>query len=95
LGNAAAPTSPTTSQERKGPVLEVLRELLSAGQADAIVELFQKLVSRNTELEKRLMDLLARRHKNEGVSTAQLLLCNRPVRDALRGLSCCRRPLRS
>jgi transposase len=55
-------------------VLEVLRELLSEGRAEAIVELVQKLLSRNTELEKRLADLLARRHKNEGVSTAQLLL---------------------
>jgi transposase len=36
--------------------------------------LFAKLVARNAELERRMAELFAHRHKNEGVSTAQLQL---------------------
>ena len=67
-------TGSTAQNERRGPVLEVLQELLAGGDTEAVLALFRKLVTRNTELEKRLADALGRGRKNEGVSAAQLLL---------------------
>lgn len=67
-------TTTSTGDERRGPVLDVLRELLEKGRSDAVLDLFTKLVARNTELERRVAELFARRHKNEGISTAQLQL---------------------
>lgn len=70
---ASAPTTAAKS-ERRGPALEVLRELLADGHTDAVIALFAKLVARNGELERKLADVLSRGRKNEGVSSAQLLL---------------------
>ncbi len=64
--------APTT--EQRGEILAVLRTLLEAGEVGAVVDLVGKLVARNTELERRLAELLARGHKREGVSSAQLKL---------------------
>jgi transposase len=55
-------------------VLQIVRALLAEGRDAAVVELVQKLVSRNAELEKQLALFGGRRHKNEGISTAQLHL---------------------
>jgi transposase len=55
-------------------VLEVLRELLADGRDDEVLALVSKLVSRNSELERRLAQLLSRGRKSERVSSAQLLL---------------------
>jgi transposase len=55
-------------------VLEVLKELLAQGLIEEALALVAKLVARNTELEKQLAELMWRRRKNEGVSSAQLLL---------------------
>lgn len=55
-------------------MLEVLRELLAQGSHEAVLALVAKLVARTTELEKRLAEALSRGKKNEGVSSAQLLL---------------------
>lgn len=55
-------------------MLEVLRELLSAGRADDVLALVGKLVARNSELERRLAQLLGRGRKSERISSAQLLL---------------------
>jgi hypothetical protein len=60
--------------EKRGPVLDVLRELLTERRDTDVLALFAKLMVRNSELERRLMQVLARGHKNEGVSTAQLKL---------------------
>lgn len=69
------PTSTTTTEEWRGPVLDVVRRLLEdRGQSRELLAIFSKLVARNSELELRLGELLARQHKGEGVSTAQLLL---------------------
>lgn len=57
-----------------GAVLEVLRSLLAEGQTDAVVSLVSQLVDRNSELERRLAQVLAVGRKNEGTDTAQLLL---------------------
>lgn len=67
-------TTESAPGEHRGPVLEVLRELLTERQDDAIIALVAKLLLRNGELERRLAQILSRGHKNEGVSTAQLKL---------------------
>lgn len=68
-----APQSPPKN-ERRGQVLEVLRELLAQGSHEDVLALVAKLLKRNSELEKRLAEALWRGKKNEGVSSAQLLL---------------------
>lgn len=73
MTDAANVTATTTTQEWRGPVLDVLRQLLAEDRDDAIVALFKKLVARNSDLEMRLGELLSRR-KNERISTAQLRL---------------------
>jgi hypothetical protein len=82
--SSASPNTNATTQERRGQVLEILHELLSEGREQEVVELFTKLVARNTQLEKQLADIVSRRRKNEGVSTAQLRL----FLDALRSEGC-------
>jgi transposase len=67
-------SSTTAKNERRGPVLEVLKELLAGGEIEAVIALVSKLVARNSELERKLADAMSRGRKNEGVSTAQLLL---------------------
>lgn len=56
-------TGSTAQNERRGPVLEVLQELLAGGDTEAVFALFRKLVTRNAELEKRLADALAGVHR--------------------------------
>jgi transposase len=69
---AAIATSTTTPEQWRGSVLGVLRKLVNGHEHDQkIVAIFEKLVARNSELELMLM---ARRHKGEGVSAAQLML---------------------
>ena len=63
-----------SGSETRGPVLDVLKSLLQSGRSEEVVTLFEKLVTRNSELEQRLAQILSRGHKNEGVSTAQLKL---------------------
>lgn len=69
-------TTPPASgaNEKRGPILDVLRELLTERRDTEVLALFTKLVVRNSDLERRLLQLLARGRKNEGVSTAQLKL---------------------
>ena len=71
----AIATSTTTTQEWRGPVLDVVRDLLAGHeQCNELLEIFSKLVARNSELEMQLSQMLSRSNKGEGVSTAQLLL---------------------
>ena len=75
MNNAATTATERTSEERRGPVLDILRGLLAdGGRTDEVLAIFTKLVSRNGELERRLAQMLARGHKNEGVSAGQLKL---------------------
>ena len=75
MSDAASTTAPASEPiEKRGPVLEVLRELLTERRDTDVLELVSKLIVRNSELERRLMQMLSRGHKNEGVSTAQLRL---------------------
>ena len=78
-----ATSSATQSDEKRGDVLSVLLELLEAGQNDAILELVRKLLARNGDLERRVAELVAKRGKNEGISTTQLLLLLEDVPAAL------------
>ncbi len=55
-------------------MLDVLRELLTEGRSDEVLALVSKLLARNGELERKLAEALTRGRKNEGVSSAQLLL---------------------
>jgi transposase len=64
----------SASGERKGPVLEMLRELLQERRDGEVLSLVAQLVARNGELERRLSQVLSRTRKNEGVSEAQLKL---------------------
>ena len=68
------PTTEHEPSEKRGPVLDVLRELLTERRDEEVLALFSKLVVRNSELERRLMRMLSGGHKNEGVSAAQLKL---------------------
>lgn len=59
--------------ELRGPVLDVLRELLGDHESSpAVLEVVAKLVSRNKELELLLAKLRATKHTNERVSKEQL-----------------------
>jgi len=71
--SAAAATTVDEKREIKGPVLEVLRELV-AGNAHAkeILALVAKLVTRNQELELLCAKLRERGNRGEHVSEAQL-----------------------
>lgn len=69
-----SPTPASDKQERRGPVLEVLRELLAQGRDDEVVDLVGQLVAQNNALQRQLSELLMRRRKGEGVSSAQLKL---------------------
>jgi transposase len=62
------------TDERRGTVLDILRELLAEGRSEEVLALVGKLVARNSELERRLSELLTRRRTSEGVSSAQLKL---------------------
>jgi hypothetical protein len=68
------PTIQPPQEERRGQVLEVVRELLAQGLKEEVLALVAKLVARNTELEKQLAKGLWRGRKNEGVSSAQMHL---------------------
>ena len=74
VSTAATASATPARAERRGQVLDVLRELLAEGRGDEVVALVAKLVARNSELERKLADMLSRGRKNEGVSAAQLLL---------------------
>ena len=54
--------------------MRVLGELLAEGRTDEVMALVAKLVSRNSELELLLSSSKSSGKKNEGVSTAQLVL---------------------
>jgi len=70
----ASSTTAGEPSEKRGPVLDVLRELLTEGQDSEVLALVSKLMARNSELERRLMQMSSHGQKNEGVSTAQLRL---------------------
>lgn len=74
MSDAASTTTVSGPSEKRGVVLDVLRELLTERRDTEVLALVAKLMVRNSELERRLMQLISRGHKNEGVSTGQLML---------------------
>lgn len=72
--SAAKQNVSAANAQRRGKVLEVLRELLEEGRTEDAVALVVKLVARNHELERLLAEVKSKAKKSEGVSTAQLLL---------------------
>jgi transposase len=66
---------PVKRDERRGGVLEIARGLLEEGRKDEVLELFGKLVERNSQLERIVALAKAQRgKKNEGTSASQLIL---------------------
>jgi transposase len=61
-------------REHRGSVLDVLQALLSEGRREEILALVSKVVARNTELERLLLQAKSQGKKSEGVSSAQLTL---------------------
>jgi hypothetical protein len=54
-GRAKTSSDAKTAQtEARGPVLDVLRTLLSEGKNEQVMRLVAQILSRNAELEKRL-----------------------------------------
>jgi transposase len=76
---ASSPDEPepaaSAEPELRGSVLDVLRTLLGDHQErDAVLSIFDQLVARNTDLERRVARLGARFKPSEQVSKAQLVL---------------------
>lgn len=92
--STAVGSATATKSERRGPVLDVLKELLAGGHTDAVIALVAKLVARNSELERKLADAMSRGHRNEGVSTAQLLLMLEELAAPAQDLAAANRQLR-
>lgn len=62
-----ASTTASGPSVKRGPVLDVLRNLLTERRDTEVLALVSKLMMRNSELERRLMQPLSRGYKNEGV----------------------------
>lgn len=79
MGASTSKASDTLS----GPVLDVLPRLIEQGRFDEVLAAFQALVERNEKLERQLAELVERRRfkPNEGVSSDQLLLFVKQLRD--------------
>lgn len=68
-------TPPSADKEElRGDVLDVLQELLARGCDDEVLEIVRQLVAENSALRLQLTEMVMRRRKGEGVSTAQLKL---------------------
>src|ERR1700740_932826 len=67
-------TATAKKGERRGQVLDMVRELLHEGRLEEALTIIARLVARNSELERKLADAQSRTRKNEGVSSGQLLL---------------------
>jgi len=88
--------APKSNGPRRGSVLEVLRTLLADGHSEAVLELVEKLVARNDELERLLAQVRSAGKRNEGVSSAQLLLMlDGLAPEAVQGLEAANQKLRS
>jgi len=60
------------ANELRGKVLDVLKKLLEQGKNAEILELVQKLVARNEELERLLAKLRSKKNRSERLSNEQL-----------------------
>lgn len=68
-----APKNAEKKVELRGSAIEVLRELLRGHeQLDVVLAIFEKLASRNRELELLASQMRGMKNRSEGVSSAQL-----------------------
>jgi transposase len=72
--------------EMRGPVLDMLRGMLSAGEHDKVVGLVSQLLLRNGELEKKLAKRTGSGNESEGITSAQLLLLLRDAQEQAQAL---------
>ena len=85
MSDASTPTQESKARagEARGPVLEMLRELLTQGRNEQVIKVVAQLLSRNSELEMRL----AKRrqagsgNESEGISSEQLDLFLQALKD--------------
>ncbi len=83
MSRAKSEESRTT--ELRGPVLDVVKELLAAGHDEAAVAVVAKLVARNEELERLITKLRESKNRGEHVSVDQLDLFLDKLREAAGG----------
>lgn len=74
-------STPNQQQDKKGPVLDVLRELLGEGRNDEVLLVVSKLLERNKELELLVDKMRAAKNRGEQVSSAQLDLFLEKLRE--------------
>ena len=67
-------TPPAGKEKLRGDVLDVLQELLARRCDDEVLALVRQLVAENSSLRLQLAEVVMRRRKGEGISTAQLKL---------------------
>jgi transposase len=83
VAGTAKETSAKT--ELRGPVLDVVKELLAEGHNEALVAVVAKLVARNEELERLISKLRESKNRGEHISVDQLDLFLTKLREAAGG----------
>jgi len=81
--DASSDTSAKT--ELRGPVLDVVKELLAGGYEEQVVAVVAKLVARNEELERLISKLRESKNRGEHISVDQLDLFLNKLREAAGG----------
>jgi transposase len=71
--------------ERRGPPVDVVRELLGEGRTEEVLAVVAALVSRNRELEMLLAKMRESRNRGERVSSEQLALFAKLLREQTGG----------
>ncbi len=72
--SAAETAAKEKATAQRARVVDAVRELLASGRTAEALAVVEKLVARNTELERQLRAVRTTNLKNEGVSSAQLRL---------------------
>jgi transposase len=80
-----AASESSTQTELRGTVLEVVKELLAGRRNDELVAVVAKLVTRNEELERLIMNLRDRKNRGEHISVDQLDLFMNKLRETAGG----------
>jgi transposase len=72
--STASAANDSESEQRRGDVLSMVRELHAAGDTATLLDIVAHLVREVEQLKRELAEKLLRRKKGEGVSSAQLKL---------------------
>ena len=67
-------STPATTKELRGDVVDVVRELLAERRDDVVLDLVQRVVRELEQVKRLLAEKQMRKAKGEGISSAQLLL---------------------